>query len=261
MVKVICVHSSRGGTGKTLIALNMAATYASEGKSVALLDMDFRAPSLYTVFEAAKRQLITSWTNDFLDCRTSVRDILVDVSDEYELKGKLLVGFADPSIDAIRQYSEKGRKWQMRALRKMLELKRDLGDLDRVVVDTSPGVHYSSVNAVVSSDLSVVVATMDELDVAGVRRMLAELYDAFDKDTAIILNKVTPYMLFSEEERKRTLSRIERMFDKPVVGVIPCYCDVLLASRLKIFALERPEHPFARAIRDIVRGVDRLLGG
>lgn len=261
MVKVICIHSSRGGTGKTLIALNMAATYASEGRSVALLDMDFRAPSLYTVFEATRRQLITSWTNDFLDCRASVRDILVDVSDEYELKGKLLVGFADPSIDAIRQYSEKGRKWQMRALRKMLELKRDLEDLDRVVVDTSPGVHYSSVNAVVSSDLSVVVATMDELDVAGVRRMLAELYDAFDKDTAIILNKVTPYMLFSEEERKRTLSRIERMFDKPVVGVIPCYCDVLLTSRLKIFVLERPEHPFARAIRDIARSVDRLLGG
>ena len=59
MVKVICIHSSRGGTGKTLIALNIAATYASMGKSVALLDLDFRAPSLYTVFEAARRQLVT----------------------------------------------------------------------------------------------------------------------------------------------------------------------------------------------------------
>ena len=260
MVKVICVHSSRGGTGKTLIALNIAATYASMGKSVALLDLDFRAPSLYTVFEAARRQLVTEWTNDFLDCRASIEDVLVDVTDEYDLKGRLLVGFADPSIDAIRQYSEKGKKWQMKALKKMLNLKRDLKDLDRVVLDTSPGVHYSSVNAVVSSDISVIVVTMDELDVAGARRMLVELYDAFDKKTAIVLNKVTPYMLFSEDDRKRTLTRIEEMFKKPVVGIIPCYCDVLLASRLKIFALERPEHPFARTMHEVVNALDRLLG-
>ena len=48
--RVISIHSSRGGTGKTVIATNLAAIYANKGLNVALLDLDFRAPTLAAVF-------------------------------------------------------------------------------------------------------------------------------------------------------------------------------------------------------------------
>ena len=50
MRKIIAIHSSRGGTGKTTIAANLTATFAQGGLNITLLDLDFRAPSLFGVF-------------------------------------------------------------------------------------------------------------------------------------------------------------------------------------------------------------------
>jgi len=48
---IITVHSYKGGTGKTLISANLAMIFASRGKNVCLLDLDFRAPSLFSPFK------------------------------------------------------------------------------------------------------------------------------------------------------------------------------------------------------------------
>ena len=52
MGKIIAFHSYKGGTGKTLLSINLAATYAKNGKDVCLLDLDFRAPSLQARFKS-----------------------------------------------------------------------------------------------------------------------------------------------------------------------------------------------------------------
>jgi len=44
--KTIAIHSCRGGTGKSVIAANLAIILARKGLDIALLDLDFRAPSL-----------------------------------------------------------------------------------------------------------------------------------------------------------------------------------------------------------------------
>ena len=61
--KVIALHSSRGGTGKTTIATNLAVDYAREGMNVALLDLDFRAPSLFGVFSNTLKKSMRYWRN------------------------------------------------------------------------------------------------------------------------------------------------------------------------------------------------------
>jgi len=49
---IITVHSYKGGTGKTLLSVNLAAMFADRGKKTCLLDLDFRAPSLCVIFKA-----------------------------------------------------------------------------------------------------------------------------------------------------------------------------------------------------------------
>ncbi len=61
---------------------------------------------------------------------------------------------------------------------------------DYLVFDTSPGLQYSSINAIVTADLVVVATTGDRSDVDGTRRMLDELYNLFEKKTGLVLNKV-----------------------------------------------------------------------
>ncbi|GAI06894.1 unnamed protein product, partial [marine sediment metagenome] len=49
---VLAVHSYKGGTGKTLVSMNLASIFASQGKNVCLVDLDLRAPSLDATFAA-----------------------------------------------------------------------------------------------------------------------------------------------------------------------------------------------------------------
>ncbi len=71
-----------------------------------------------------------------------------------------------------------------------------------VIFDTSPGLQYSSINAVVSADVVLVVTTLDKSDVEGTQRMMSELYELFEKKTEVITNKV-PAEFFSSKNREK----------------------------------------------------------
>jgi septum site-determining protein MinD len=260
--KAISIHSSRGGTGKTVIATNLAAIYAIKGLNVALLDLDFRAPSLADVFSKGIRDPIKHWLNDFLDGRCKAEQVLTDVSEAYGLKGKLLLGLANPAIEAIRNTMEKSGAWEVTAVKRLFSLRSTLFedmDIDCCFIDTSPGVQYTSINAVVSSDISVVVATLDSLELKGLKNMLGELYDAFAKRTVVLINKVFPETrVWSSDEQKNVISEMEKVLKHPVIGAIPCYCDVLQAKRTSLLAVDKPYHPFLRNLEEIAEKLDRI---
>lgn len=259
MVKMFSIHSSRGGTGKSLISSNIGAILASEGKSVALLDFDFRAPSLLTIFQAQKR--VDNWINNYLEGKARLEDVMVDLTDEYDTKGKLLIGFANPAMSAMMEIARKDRKWQMRALRRMTAMKKDLEEkmgVEVIVADTSPGVQYSSVNAVVSADVAVIVSSLDILDIEGVQRMVQDLYEPFLKNTYILVNKARPHMFVSDEIRRTLLDDVSSQFTQPLIAIIPCYCDLLLAQRVTLFTLDNPKHPFTWALREVAKRLESL---
>ena len=258
MVKTISIHSSRGGTGKSLISSNLSVILAAKGKNVALFDFDFRAPSLITIFQA--RRLTKNAVNDYLDGKTRLSEIVVDMTSKYDLEGRLLLGFANDDMEAMRDIALKDRKWQMQALRRMTALKEELQknyDIDIIVFDTSPGVQYSSVNAVVSSDTCIIISSMDILDLEGARRMIKDLYEPFEKETYILVNKATPYMLMQEDRKNDFIKEIQNRFTQPIIAIIPCYCDILLAQRVSLFTLEKPDHPFTWALTEISKRIDQ----
>ena len=256
---VVSIHSSRGGTGKSLIAVNLAATYAKQGMNVFLMDLDFRAPSLNTVFGISKMEYSV---NDFLNGQCRIEDVLIDLSKKYRTKGRFFIGVADPSLEAVRDMVSKSRKWELEALKKLLSLKSDLDNLkvNCTIYDTSPGILYSSINAVTSSDLSLIVLTLDRLDIEGTQRMIRDIYDAFEKKTLILVNKAFPERTpLSPDENKRMLHQIESELKKPIICEIPCFCDVLAASRNMIFTLEKPEHAFAQSLEALAQELTKSM--
>ncbi|NIU82347.1 MAG: AAA family ATPase, partial [Candidatus Korarchaeota archaeon] len=62
-------------------------------------------------------------------------------------------------------------------------------EFDYLIWDTSPGLQYSSINAIVSADVTLVVTTIDASDIEGTQRMIHELYDLFEKKTGVLMNK------------------------------------------------------------------------
>jgi septum site-determining protein MinD len=256
MGKIIAFHSYKGGTGKTLLSVNLAATYAKQGKSVCLFDLDFRAPSLHVAFASDGAEC---WLNEYLNGTCDIKRTLIDLSPQHGNGGKFYAGLANPTTEAIRDMSAKDRKWEMRALGRLLSLKNSLLNdmhLDYLIFDTSPGLQYSSINAIVSADVVLVVTSLDTSDIKGTQRMTQELYDLFEKKTGILLNKVPAEILTSPSQRKSLFERLNNIHTLPILEVIPCFCDILRAGGTRIFAEEMPEHPFTKTLEKIAKKIE-----
>ena len=185
------------------------------------------------------------------------------MSEGYNLKGKLLLGLANPAIEAIRNIMEKSRAWEVTAVKRLFSLRSTLfGDMgiDCCILDTSPGVQYASINAVISSDISVIVTTLDSLDLKGVEDMLVELYDAFAKKTVVLVNKVFPETrIWSSARQKNLIRRMEKRLKHSIIGVIPCYCDVLQAERTSLLAVDKPSRPFLKSLEEIAEKLENII--
>jgi len=252
MGKVISIHSSRGGTGKSVIAVNLAMILLKSGYNVSLLDLDFRSPSLFNIFREIKKP-VGYWLNDFFNNRCKIDQVLIDISEGCNAEKKILVGLANPSIYAIGDMMCKSQRWEASALNKLYSLKRLLLNdmkIDYLIYDTSPGIQYSSINAITSSDLPIVVATADPLDIECTRKMLSEFYDIFKEKTVLLMNKVFPEVAPTHGEKELVDQLIETL-SHPIIGIIPCYCDVLRAKRDYLLSLKNPTHPFIRKLEQI----------
>jgi len=254
MGEIIAVHSYKGGTGKTSLSVNLAATFAKSGKKVAIFDLDFRAPSLFAILKASNVQ---NYFNDYLNNTCEINDVLVDLSNRVSGEGKFMASFANPSTDAIRDMSSKDRTWEMRALGKLLALKESLiveQNFDYVFFDTSPGLQYSSINAIVAASFVVIPTTGDRSDVHGTKNMISELYNLFEKKTGLVLNK----MLDPSYRAKKAELECQFLSDykAPLLGVIPCFCEVLRAEGNFIFPEDKPNHPITQILLEITKKIE-----
>jgi len=254
MSKIIAIHSYKGGTGKTLLSVNLAAALAKHGHKVCLFDLDFRAPSLFAVFKAEN---VECWLNDYLNGTCDISRVLTDLSDKLQVDSKFFVALANPATEAIRDMSAKDRKWEMRALGRLLSLRNTLlndKEFDYLIFDTSPGLQYSSINAIVTADFVVVATTGDRSDVDGTRRMLRELYNLFEKKTYLVLNKVLDSASTSKKEEIQ--SKVKVIYQVPMLGLVPCFCEILRAEGNHIFVQDKPDHPFTKILNEIARKIE-----
>lgn len=254
MSKIIAVHSYKGGTGKTLMSVNLAATFAKQGKKVAIFDLDFRAPSLFAVLKAENAE---TWFNDYLNNTCEINKVLIDLSARIPGTGKFYASLANPSTEAIRDMSAKDRKWEMRALGRLLSLRNTLINeqkFDYLIFDTSPGLQYSSINAIVTADFVVVATTGDRSDVNGTKRMLSELYNLFEKKTGLVINKVLDT---SKSKNAEMAKKVKETYQVPLLGTVPCFCEILRAEGNFIFPQDKPDHPFTKLLAEMADKIER----
>ena len=209
---VLSVHSYRGGTGKTLLSTNLAASYARNEK-VCLLDYDLRAPSLHSLFDV---EMPDWWINDYLNGDCDIEEAIVEV------RPNLYVGMANPDAEAIREMMGKGRNWETQALTKTIQMRDALESqgFSKIIYDTAPGLAYSSINAVVGSDVVALVMRMDALDIMGTEEMVKGVYELLEKPTHFVINMVLPEQVEAHE------SVLQSTFGDSAAIYLPCLCEV-----------------------------------
>lgn len=279
MTQCIAFHSYKGGTGKTTIAANLAAMLASKGYNVSLLDLDVYAPSLQAYFD----QSPSRWINDLLSDDAKVQDVMIDVTSAIEAStkgssgkkiGKLFVGFSNPQKEEVYKLEGGGGKQtnaKLQLLRRFIQLREELlmdYRSDYVILDTSPGIRYWSINALAIADTLFLTLKFGDLDIDGTRKMANDIYGSFTKFGAksyLLLNRVggycvphtltTPHkhnegetMTVPQVSESDLSSELSREVEMDLIAAIPCYCDIQFSRKEFLTVLQYPEHPFAKQL-------------
>jgi cellulose biosynthesis protein BcsQ len=285
MTKCIALHSYKGGTGKSTISSNLSASLAKKGLTAVLLDVDVYAPSLQDYFQWQPKKSI----NDYLFENANIDEVIHDLSpvlDKFSSndgeqsdssKGKLLVAFSSTSKDEIYKLDgavrQEGSKIQL--LRKFLMLREEIFskyNADFVIIDTSPGIRYWSINSLAIADTILLSLKLDGIDLKGTRLLAREIYDSLTKlgtKSYLLLNRAAGYCLPPNLAGEKT-SATQEMFNNTVdnqstvisklsadIGMdtilsIPCYCDIQFDSNEFLTALRYPNHPFAAKIDALI---------
>jgi chromosome partitioning protein len=315
MPNCIAFHSYKGGTGKTTIGANFAALLAKKGYRVFLLDLDVYAPSLQTYFNEKRPK---KWINDFLFGNAEVDDILMDLtpslynygnsdlsssssssSSKDKPNGKLMAGFSNSKREEIYKLESGGKQEQskMQLLRKFILLREQLlssHDADYIIIDTSPGIRYWSINALAVADILFLTLKMDELDVEGTKTIAQEIYSSFTRHgtkSYLLLNRVAGYcvphtvsqnksmeesafgnsitntqvvgsssstmqMSKQQDDQSDIINMLSKEIKMDVISAIPCYCDIQFNKREFLTVLEYPHHPFAKKINSIIEDLE-----
>jgi septum site-determining protein MinD len=255
--RTFAFHSYKGGTGKTSLVVNLAAIYAKQGANVCVLDFDFRAPSLNVLFKTRPQ----FWLNDYLEDKCGIVETLIDQSDRLKLRGKLWVGFANPSLDALKDIMSKDRKWEVKALSKTLAGKKEIlrdKQVDYLIYDTSPGAQYSSINALAGADLVSLVMKADEFDLEGTKELAKGVYEALGRKSGIILNKIPLEQVAAAGGKEKFGKSIEADVGLPLVGMIPCMCELMAYGGKSIYAIDKPDHTFTRSVAEIAEALKKV---
>ena len=262
--KTLAFHSYKGGTGKTTLVANLAATFAMMGMRVCLLDFDLYAPSLTAYF----RKTPELFLNDVLAGDAKIIDVLVDVSSELGLKGKLFLGFSSPKKGDIYEIEIlHDMKWQYAAIRRFLAAKKELFseyNIDYVFLDTSPGIRYWSLNTIATADFLFLLMKISDMDIIGTKRMIKDIYESLTELGSkyfIILNKVpgaSPIPEFHVKEAKERMlweTEVKKDTGAEVIGSIPCFCDIQFSRHEFLYAIKQPKHQFSRRLLEIANKI------
>jgi chromosome partitioning protein len=291
--KCIAFHSYKGGTGKTTLASNLAATLVRKGYRVCLLDLDVYAPSLQSYFGIRP----IKWINDYLDSNADVGDVMLDLTNivektgvtSYDIKdsasglnlsreGKLWVGFSSAKKEEIQKLegsASSGNRKQF--LRKFMLLREQLVsdyDADYIIVDTSPGIRQWSINVLAVADILLLTLKMGDLDVDGTKKIVEEVYNiftGFGTPSYLLCNRVAGYCvphtytiskdaqgvieLQKQKEVGDVVNVLSNQTGMKIISSVPCYCDIQFLKKEFLTVLKYPDHPFTKQLEKLIESL------
>ena len=250
MSRIVSVHSFRGGTGKSNVTGNLAATVANRGQRVGIVDTDIQSPGIHVLFGFDEEKIERS-LNDYLWGRCPIEETAYDVTTA--LAGEGGTGTTDGKIFLIPSSLRAGEI--ARVLREGYDVEllndgfRDLVDrleLDYLFIDTHPGLNEETLLSITISDALIVIVRPDRQDYQGTA-VTVEVARKLDVPRMlVVVNKA-----LTEYDFAALREQVERTYDVPVAGILPLSEDVARLASSDLFSLCYPDHDWSRVIHQI----------
>ena len=245
MVKIISVHSFRGGTGKSNAVANIATLLAAEGRRVGVIDTDIQSPGIHVLFGLAGEK-IGHALNDYLWGRCAIEQAAHDVTPNLgsEVKGQVFLIPSSIQPGEITRVLREGYDAQLltRGLRSLIEALK----LDVLAIDTHPGLNEETLLSIAISDVLGIILRPDQQDYqgTGVTVDVARKLDV--PRMVLIVNKVP-----SVFDLAKVRSRVEQTYSCEVAAVLPYSDEMMALASASIFALRYPDHPLTATLKQI----------
>lgn len=173
--QVVLVTSVGENEGKSTVAANLALALAGKGRRVALLDCDFRKPSLHKIFEM-DREDVPLMTDGLLDSDVDLAACLVP-----EQKHGVTLGISKATGKHLMRLIHNGRLEQL-----LQKLRRDV---DYIVLDTPPMMVAADVEAIADHvDTAVLVVRADFMPASSINEGLDRLRKSAPEVCGFVLN-------------------------------------------------------------------------
>jgi ATP-binding protein involved in chromosome partitioning len=239
---IVAVSSTKGGVGKSTVAVNLACALAAQGLRVGLLDADIYGPSLPTMLGISGRPRVEQTTVHPLEAhglKVMSMGFFLDDTSPVIWRGPLVTGL-------LRQFL-KDVRW---------------GELDLLLVDMPPGTGDAALTLVQQVPLSggVVVTTPQPVSVIDVERGIA-MFQQVNTPVLGVIENMSGYVCphcgrLDEVFGAGGATHLEQTFGIPILGRIPLEPAVRAGGDAGTpIVVAQPDHPISRRYADIAEQV------
>ena len=238
---VFTIFSTKGGSGKTIVATNLAVTFARDGLRTLLVDFD-----LHSGDDALVLGLSPRWT---------VLDLVQSPGD---LDAEKLAGFVTKHSSGVDLLPAPTRPDEeelvaIDRLEPLLEVARKSYDV--VVIDTSSQFAPSTLLAVDHTDTMMLIGASDVPTIKSLKIALEtlELLEVAVADVRIVMNRSGAKVGLEDRDVERTLRR-EITYTLPSDKAIP-----ISVNRGLPVVLDNPRSRVARSLVEMARALEGAL--
>ncbi|MFW9996481.1 MAG: ParA family protein [Candidatus Odinarchaeota archaeon] len=248
--QIIMVHSYKGGTGKTAVAINLARYLAiKEKKKVLLIEQDTHGSSFTSIFRVKVEK---TW-NDFYNRNSSIKELITSHS------GLDLICARAQDIEIPQDQSPK--VFYARQLERLnMQKKSLLASYDHVILDTRPGYTIELINSISIADTAILLTRLDADTVEKTIDMYNDVYTQF-KDRKIILvqNQVPEPVEVQMEytidlDVEKAMEQWSKFIENKPAVVIPLENEIAyMLSRSKLVPISSTFIKYIQQIAELVK--------
>lgn len=249
MSQVICVHSFRGGTGKSSLTASLAVLLASAGMRVAVVDTYIQAPGVHVLFNLDESEIVLS-LNDYLWRKCGIKDTAYDVTErlDAEISGRV---FLVPSSTKAGEIARMLREGYDAGLLKngLSGLIKEL-NLDFLMIDTHPGVNEETLFSLAVSNTLIIIMRPDSQDYLGTRITFDIARKLGLSRIMLIVNNIPD--TFNLEHIHRN---VDKLFKCEIAAMLPHSDAMMELASSGIFSLRYPDNPLTHGLQEVVEKI------
>lgn len=214
--QIVIMSSFKGGTGKTIVAVNIGYYLSKKGYKVLLIDGDLRASSIDKIIPLMDDLVnIKTWV-DYLDRAVELKDIIVTS----EFPNLDVIYCARAIVGQSYMSGKDTDKWVGNALRQIQKIRKGLEyqelDYDFVIIDNENGITPNSLNLNIVANVACLVVRPNRYGIDGMSHLVSEAFEATqdvaNRQDFLIWNQVDSTPEY-ESEIAQILEHSEKFFE------------------------------------------------